>query len=91
MQNGVNDRGSFTVRRYSQSEHHLGIGKQLLLELSSKTLERRAPLHQPVVKFLRVMYVIPVRYDGVDQLLSTLYTLLAFIRQESSLGWTVDA
>jgi len=37
------------------------------------------------------MYVVLVWYDGVDELLSTLYALATFIRQETSLSWTVDA
>jgi len=37
MQNGVNDRGSFTVRRRSQSAHSR-IGKQLYEDLSGLLL-----------------------------------------------------
>jgi len=48
-------------------------------------------LYQPFVEFLRVAYIVRVRYDGVDQPLSSLYASAAFIRQESSLSRTVDA
>jgi len=37
------------------------------------------------------MYVILVGYDEVDELLSTLYASAAFVSQEASLSWTVDA
>jgi len=46
---------------------------------------------QPFVEFLRVTYVVLVGHDGVDELLSLLYALAAFIRQEAPLRWTVDA
>jgi len=44
-------------------------------------LERmRVPLYQPFVEFLRIMYVVRVWYDGVDELPSPVYASAAFIR-----------
>jgi len=37
------------------------------------------------------MYVVLVRYDGVDQPFSSLYAFAALMGQEASFGWTVDA
>ena len=55
------------------------------------SLVNRVVCLQPFVEFLSVIYVVRVRYDGVDELFSSFYALAAFIRQESSLSWTVDA
>jgi len=64
---------------------------QLLLQLSYRTLEQRASLYQPVVKLHEVMCVVLVWYDGVDRPFSSAYASAAFMGQEASLSWTVDA
>ena len=63
------------------------------VSIPSRLLSRRRKIfsHQPFVEFLWVVYVILVWYDGVDELLSMLYTLAAFLGQEAPLSWTVDA
>ena len=64
---------------------------QKLFSSGGKYVWESCVSHQPVVEFLGIRHVVRVWRDAVAQPFNSLNAFAAFMGQESSLSWTVDA